>query len=232
MAKKLTREELKRDEVLETVGRGFRFVTSHKKGATEAIVVSAILVVLAGAFLAFRSYRETQAAGHLSRALDILSTPLAGDPGAAGAPKTYATAAERNAAAEKELKDAAAFSATRAGSEARLIQIAKGTASGNSESFLDRYSRGGRGILSTISEINAARLLASQGKNSEAIARLKRALESSEPAMPKDVLLIELAHLYEKAGFPADAKSTYQRIISEYPDSLYRSDAQSKIGAL
>ena len=51
-------------------------------------------------------------------------------------------------------------------------------------------------------------------------------------AVPKDALLIELGQLYERSGSPADAKATYQRLITDYPASLYLSDAQSRIGAL
>jgi tetratricopeptide (TPR) repeat protein len=234
MAKKLTREELKRDEVLETVGRGIRFVSSHRRGTAEAIGVSAALVLLIAAFLAFRAHRESQAGEHLSRALTILSTPLASDVPAGGEvpARTYASAGERRADADKELAAAADFGATRAGREARVLLTARGQGGKDAESQLEAFARGGKTILSAAAEINAVRLLASQGKTTEAITELKRAIESSDTAAPKDLLLFELAGLYEKSGALTDAKATYQRILSDYPESLYRSEAQTRTNAL
>jgi tetratricopeptide (TPR) repeat protein len=233
MMKKLSREQLKRDEVLETFGKGVRFVSSHRKGTVEAIAAAAGLAVLIAAFVGFRSYRESEAGQHLSRALTILSSPVAGEPSAIDSSGTpYSSAAQRDADAEKELKAAADFSATRSGREAAVVLAARSGPSRADIGSFDRFSRSSRSILAAVAELDAIRTLASQGKTQAALERAKRAIESSSTAVPKDALLIELAQLYEKSGSPADAKATYQRLITDYPNSLYLSDAQSRIGAL
>ncbi len=234
MAKKLTREELKRDEVLETVSRGIRYVSSHRKGTGEAIGIAAALVVLIAAFLGFRARRESQASEHLSRALTALSTPLASDiPTGGDVPaKTYSSAEERRSEADKELKAAADFGATKAGREARVLLAARGLGGKEAGEQLQAFARSGKSILSGVAELDAIRLLEADGKNSEAIAALKSAIESSETSAPRDLLLLELAGLYEKTGALADAKVTYQRILSDYPDSSYRPEAQGRVNAL
>lgn len=234
MAKKLTREELKRDEVLETVSRGIRYVSSHRKGTREAIGIGGALVLLIAAFLGFRAHRETQASEHLSRALANLSTPLASDIPAGGEvpARTYASAEQRRDEADKELKAAAEFGATRAGREARMLLAARGLGGKDAPADLQAFARSGQPIFSGVAEIDTVRLLEAQGKNSEAISELKRAIESSDATAPRDLLLLELAGLYEKTGALADAKVTYQRILSDYPDSLYRSEAQGRVNAL
>ena len=232
MAKKLSREQLRRDEVLETFGKGFRFVSSHRKGTTEAVVAAVGLAVLVAAFVGFRAYRESEAGQHLSKALAILSSPVAGEPSSIEATGTpYSSAAERNAAAEKELKAAADFSATRSGREAAVVLAARSAGKGDLDSF-DRFARANRSIVGAVAAIDAVRLLDSQGKTTEAISRAKNAIESSSTSAPKDALLMELGRLYEKSGAPADAKATYQRLISDYPNSLYLSDAQARVGSL
>lgn len=231
MAKKLRREELRRDEVMETVGKGIRFVSGHRKGTAETIGIALGLAVLIGAFVAFRGHRESQAAEHLSRALTVLATPLAGDPSAAASgKKTYATAAERAADANKELAAAADFGATKSGREAAVILAAQG-ASKDTGSF-ERYARSGKSVVAAAAELDGYRALSNAGKNNEAIAAVKRAIETSSTAVPKDALLAELGSLYEGTGSPADAKAIYQRLVSEYPDSPYASEAQSRIGQL
>jgi len=233
MMKKLSREQLKRDEVLETFGKGFRFVSSHRKGTVEAIAAAAGLALLIAAFLGFRSYRESEAGQHLSRALKILSTPVAGEPSAVDVSGTpYTSASERDAEAEKELKAAADFSATRSGREASVVLAARSGSEKSDPATFDRFARANHSVIAAVAELDAIRTLDAQGKTTEAIARAKRAIESSSTAVPKDALLIELARFYEKSGSPADAKATYKRLISDYPNSLYLSDAQARAGSL
>ncbi len=230
MAKKMRREDLKRDEVMETVGKGIRFVSVHRRGTAEAIGIAAALAVLIGAFVAFRAHRETQAADHLSRALAILATPLVSDPSAGTAPKTYATPAERETEAGRELAAAADFGATRSGREAGVILAARGQ-NKDSLSTFERFARSGKTVVSAAAELDGYRALAEQGKTNDAIAGVKRAIETSNSAAPKDALLAELGVLYEQSGSAADAKVIYQRLVSEYPESPYTSDARSKLGA-
>jgi outer membrane protein assembly factor BamD (BamD/ComL family) len=42
-------------------------------------------------------------------------------------------------------------------------------------------------------------------------------------------MMFALAQVYEQAGATADARATYQRLISDYPNSPYRADARQKI---
>jgi tetratricopeptide (TPR) repeat protein len=232
MAKKLTREELRRDEVMETVGKGFQYVTSHRKGTGEAVAIGVGLAILVGAFAFFRSYRESQASAHLTRALDILAAPLSGEPSLDSSAKPYANAAAREADAAKELKAAASMSATRASREAAVILAARGAAGKDAISNLENFARANRDVLGAAAELSSFRLLSSEGKTREAIEKVKQAIESPRSAVAKDVLLFELGRLYEKNGSSSDAKGAYQRLVSEFPDSQFTSDAQARIGAI
>ncbi|HEY4229339.1 MAG TPA: tetratricopeptide repeat protein, partial [Thermoanaerobaculia bacterium] len=75
----------------------------------------------------------------------------------------------------------------------------------------------------------AAKLLVAQGKASEAIERLKRAIDSPKTAAPRDALLFALAEIYEQTGAQADARATYQRLITDFPNSAYRAEARQKV---
>jgi tetratricopeptide (TPR) repeat protein len=222
MAKKLSRADLKRDEVIDTVGRGWKYLRSHRKGAFEAVVVAAGLGLLVGAFFVVRAYRERQASEHLSKALAILSTPLRSDPSGESSP--YGSGQERVNAAQAELKKAASLSTTEAGREAEVILAADGEGK-QDVGALDRFARSSDSIVAAAAELDAVRILESQGKTSQAIERLKRAIESSRTAAPKPALLAELARLYEKNGNSADAAATRQRLASDYPQSPYASGA-------
>jgi TolA-binding protein len=42
-------------------------------------------------------------------------------------------------------------------------------------------------------------------------------------------MMFTLAEIYEKSGAAADARATYQRLVSDYPNSPYRADARQKL---
>jgi tetratricopeptide (TPR) repeat protein len=231
MAQKLSRRDLKRNELAETVGKTVDYVSHHRRGATEIVAVAAGIVLLVAGFFLVRSYRERAAGTALSAGLAALETPLASEPAAQGAAKTYPTAAERTREAETLLKKAASYGGTAAGRAAKVVlaaRIEKGT---ESQEVLNRAARDGEAEVAAVAELDAARLLAAQGKTAEAIDRLKRAIESPESPAPKDALLFALAEIYERAGSTEDAKATYRRLVTDYPNSPYRAEAQQRVPA-
>ena len=228
---RITRKELKRNELADTFGKTVDYVSHHRKGAVEAVAATVAVLLIAAGFFFFRGWRERQAGRELSAALEILETPIAGDPAAALAPKTYPTAAEREREALKHLREASEKGGTSAGRAALVSLAARGEKPTQATEALSKAARDEQPEVAVAAEIDAARLLAAQGKTTEAIDRLKRAIESPKSAAPKDALLFALAETYEKAGSSADAKATYQRLVTDYPNSPYRTDARQKIGS-
>ena len=228
MAKRITRKQLKRNELVETMGKTVEYVSHHRRGVTEAIVAGAVVVALVAAFFLFRAYQESQAGKELSAGLAALDAPLAGQPAAAGAPKTFPDEASRNKEAETHLRKAADHGSTAAGRAAALVLAARTPSPGSGETFA-KTAREAKAEIAASAELDAARLLASQGKKTEAIERLKRAIESSASPAPKDALLFALGEIYEDSGSAADARATFQKIVTDYPNSPYRNDARQKI---
>ncbi|HEX9287357.1 MAG TPA: tetratricopeptide repeat protein [Thermoanaerobaculia bacterium] len=228
---RIKRKELKRNELAETFGRTVDYVSQHRRGAVEAIAAAAAVLVLAAGFVLFRGWRERQAGKELSAALEILEAPLATDPAGASAVRKFSTAADREREATKHLREAAAKGGTTAGRAARVILAARSDKPAQAAEALSKAARETRAEVAAAAEIDAARLLAAEGKTTEAIDRLKRAIESPDSAAPKDALLFALAETYEKAGSSTDARATYQRLVNDYPNSPYRSDARQKVGS-
>jgi len=228
MAQKFRRQDLKRNELAETMGKTVDYVSGHRKGVTEAIAIAIGIGVLAGGFFLYRAWVERSAGRSLSEALAILDTPLASEqPGAA---KTFASAAERRAQAETLLRKAASHGTTPSGRAAQVILAANGADKATpSVDVFEKAARQSKSESAAAAEIDAAKALAAQGKTTEAIDRLKRAIESPSTAAPKDALLFALASIYEQSGASADARATYQRLITDYPNSPYRADARQKV---
>lgn len=227
---RITRKELKRNELVESFDKTVDYVSHHRRGAVEALVAVGVVLLLAAGFFLFRGWRERQAGRELSAALEILETPLAGEPAAAAAPRTFPSAIEREREAMDHLRAASRKGGTSAGKAAQVILAARGEKAAMSADVLAKAARGDQAEVAAAAEIDSARLLTAAGKTTEAIDRLKRAIESPKSAAPKDALLFALAETYEKAGSSADARATYQRIVNDYPNSPYRTDARTKIG--
>ncbi len=229
MPSKIRRQDLKRNELAETVGKTVDYVTGHRRGVTEIVAVVAVLAAIVAGFFMYRTWVERSAGRTLSEALAIMDTPLASDqPGGAG--KTFASAGERRTQAEKLLRQAASHGTTASGRAAQVILAASGSEKApQSVDVFEKAARQSRSETAAAAEIDAARQLAADGKASEAIERLKRAIESSTSAAPKDALLFALAGIYEQTGAAADARATYQRLITDYPNSPYRADARQKV---
>ena len=227
---RINRRQLKRNELAETFGRTVDYVSHHRRGATEAIAAGVGILLLALGFVVFRGWRERSAGRELSEALAILEAPLASDPAAATASRTYPTAAERDREANRLLEAAAKKGGTEAGKAARVIVAARAEKADDAVKTLSQVARDSELEVAAVAEIDAARLLAATGKAAEAIERLKRGIESPQSAAPKDVLLFVLAETYEKSGAAVDARATYQRIVNDYPNSPYRAAAREKVG--
>ena len=230
MTQKISRRDLKRNDLAETVNKTVGYVADHRRGVTEGIAVAVGVAVLVGGFFLYRAWLDRSAGQSLSEALAILDTPLASDQAAGKTAKTYPTAAQRWTDAVKPLQKAAEHGSTGSGRAAQVILAAGGADKpGQPVDVFEKAARQGRSESAAAAEIDAAKMLASQGKTTEAIDRLKRAIESPKSVAPRDALLFALAEIYEQSGSPADARATYQRLITDFPNSPYRADARQKV---
>jgi tetratricopeptide (TPR) repeat protein len=232
MTEKLTRKDLKRNELAETVGKTVGYVQTHRRGVVESIAIGAGVLLLVGGFFLYRSWSQREAGKHLSAGLEVLDTPLATDPAGATASKTYPTAADREREAEKHLRAAADKPSTPAGRAATLILAARQSGkAAEAEKAVAAVATGARAEVGVSAEIDAARLLAAQGKSVEAIERLKKSVDGAGPGTPKDALLFALGEIAQASGSAAEAKAAFQRIVTEFPTSPYRADAQRLAGS-
>jgi tetratricopeptide (TPR) repeat protein len=230
MKERLSRRDLKRNDLAETVGRTVEYVSSHRKGVVEAGAAAIGVAVLVAGFILVKLYRENRAGHALSAGLAALQAPLATDPGGGSAPENYPNAAARNKAADDHFRRAASYGGTAPGRAASVLLATRAEKPASAAETLARVARDGTAEVAAAAEIDAARLAASEGKTTEAIERLKRAIDAPAGTIPKDALLYALGQIYESAGNTSDARATYQRLVSDYPNSPYRADARQKSG--
>jgi tetratricopeptide (TPR) repeat protein len=235
---KLSRKELKENELEHALVEARDYVVSHEATAkrwTTIVVGAVVLVGLVWGGLALRARRLDS---RLSAALGVFDAPLATD--GAGTPPgmtVYKDAAERLEAAKKLLRGLADDApGSKAGQVARTMLLALDGGTTPPAKLLDGARdlarRAPGSIASGVAALSYIEAEAAAGRVKEAISSAKAYLEAAEPPLPKDVLLFTLARLYEKDGRQAEAKASYQRVVADYPDSPMRFEAQQKVQGL
>jgi tetratricopeptide repeat protein len=238
MAKnRLTKKQLQTDELQSALIHGRDFVASHQSETKRWVLILGGAAVLVAAIVLLVNARSARYAARFSHALAIFDAPLVTD-GAGTAPgmQVYKDAAERTAAARKELealvKDAPSTTAGRAAA-VLLVSMDGKSASGTRLDQVKAFASSQAGTVSAgIAAVTLLDAEAAAGRVNEAIETAKRYVDSANSPMPKDVLIFTLAQLYEKAGKPVEARSFYQRVVSEFPDSPMRMEAQQRATSL
>jgi tetratricopeptide (TPR) repeat protein len=93
--------------------------------------------------------------------------------------------------------------------------------------FLDKYQREKSLVPLVYQKLAASYLKA--GKPDEALKALEK-LGQFNKGIFKDTALIEEARLYEATGKPDEAKKKYNELITNFPESIWASEARAKAG--
>jgi predicted negative regulator of RcsB-dependent stress response len=235
----LNRRDMKRDELATAMGRGVEYAESHARTLITAIGALLAVGLLAALWYMYRGHVADQANVSLAQAVKVYQAPI--DP---AAPKpddpqnpTFADEAARRAKAKglfEKLKDD--YGSTSAGDVAAVylgqIAVAEGQPDRARELWNGFVDKHGDHLLAGETRVNLFHLDRSSGKAEEVATKLSAMLDQTEPPLPQDVILGELAATQEQLGKKQEAIQSYQRIVDEFPQSPYARDARQKITEL
>ena len=151
---------------------------------------------------------------------------------------TYPTIeAKMSAALPKLIEAADTYPGTVPGITARYRAAAALAALGRHDEAAEQYQLvidgDGTGIYGRMATLGLADVQLSRGVYDEAIALLERSSGAgTEADLPVDGVLMRLGYAYGLADRSGDARATFQRVMDEFPDSLYRADAERELQAL
>lgn len=239
MSSRLTRKDIKRDEVLETIGGFVGFVTKHGK----SIVLAAVgLIVLILALVGYRVYamgRAEEGSRALGRAQRVYEAPIdseAPEPDAAVAP-SFADEAGRTARARELFESVASeFGGTDAGDIASAYLGSIAAAAGDLEGARERWSgfvdRQPDHLLSQEIRVNLMALDRRLGRGEDLVDELRAELASASSKLPEELLLNQLGLTLEELGRADEALDIYQRLVQDFPQSPYSRVASDRISEL
>lgn len=239
MSSRLTRKDIKRDEVLETIGGFVGFVTRNARAILLGI---AGLIVLALGFAVYRGFAEgraEEAGRELGKALTVFGAqidPAAPNPDDPLAP-TFADEASRATRASElfeSLADeysgtdaadiAGAYLGTLAASDGRLEEA--------QEHWREFLSRQSGHVLAGEIRLNLMAVDRALGKSEALVDELRAELSSGRGDLPEDVLLAELAKTLEGLDRNDEALDIYRRLVQDFPLSGLARTASERIALL
>jgi tetratricopeptide (TPR) repeat protein len=217
---RLTRQDIKRDEVME----GLSSVAGFVRGNARALALG---LAVAFATLATVVIWQTVAAGREVKANDLLGAALK---------VAQAEDGGLEAAADQFAKVAETYGSTRAGSIAHAYL---GTLAAQKEDFDAAREHWSKALehhsddaLAAGVERDLIALDRAQGHDEELAQRLRDTLAGGQSALGADTVLYELATTLERLGQVEGAREAYTRLLDEHPTSVFAQQARERTAAL
>jgi len=238
--KRTERQHLKENE-LQTFARRAREGYEGRKRETTALI--ALVVVVGAAAIGWVAWRErVQGKAHalLADAV-IVQDARIGPPPAPGQPEQgmrFATERERAEAALGKLKTAAdAYPSTDAGLYARYQEGATLMVLGRPSEAVAAYKQvvdrdSSSGIYGQMARLGLAEAQVRSGQFDPAIKTFQELSQRKDGPLPVDGILMQLGRTYVEAGKRVEAQQTFNRLVEEFPDSPFSSDARKALDTL
>ena len=234
---RLTRREMKRDEVREGLGHVVDYVRDHGRELVLAIAAVAMLAAATGGWMLYRGQRLQAANNELAHAILLYQAPIdavAPQPEDPTAP-SFAGESERDEAARAAFERVRErFGGGRVGAVAAAYLAEMATRAGDLATARELWTEAERtrnSALTTEMLLNRLAADRAEGRAEEALAELQAMLDGGSDRLPTDVVLDQMATTLESLGREDEALEIYQRIVDEFPQSAYSLRARDRTSA-
>jgi hypothetical protein len=236
VAQHISRKELKKDEVRDTLAHGAEAVLSHRR---LVAVLLGIAIVAAVAVLGWKFYSEEQtekAAAAFDDAMKVFQARIRAPGEAVDASEvSYVDQKNKHEDAVKKFTDAAnRFPHTRPGQLSRYYAALSLEHLGRNEEAaraLQQLANSGTEEYAALARFELAQVDERTGKGDEAVKIYKQLIAKPSVLAPKPVVMLALADYYRQTN-PSQAAQLYSQIKTEYPDSAIAQEADQQLQLL
>jgi TolA-binding protein len=116
--------------------------------------------------------------------------------------------------------------------EAAGIMFGLGRLGEAEKAYQDVIARAGSSIYGPAARMGLAETLAGEGQYDRAIKEYADLAAQRDGVLPVDGVLVQLARTYVKAGKATEARATFKRVVDEFPNSNYVSEARQQMALL
>ncbi len=243
------RHQLKENELAGMLAAARENFEKHRRVVNGVLLVLLVGGTVMGGILAWRGQSDARAEQLLGEAMVTFNArvvPVTAEPAAPGevpaaasigATGTFPSVAAKLTAALPKLKAAAdAFPETDAGITARYHYASSLASLGRHDEAVKAFDEvvaraGGESLYGRMARLGRADALVRAGQHQAAIATWKELASSTDEALPKDAILMELGKAYQAAGNTEEARKTFNQLIDEHPTSPYTTEARAELGS-
>ncbi len=221
---KMTRHELKeKDEITTSLQKFTEFVVRYKKEVTTGVTIAAALAIVIFGWTYYRSSRNAKAEAQLSQAINIFNDTA-------------------NIKSDKERYEKTLVEAQKTYDQYRSLPVGnialyyvglsqEGLGDTNkSVESLQQVAERGDPSVKAVAQFALGSIYKKHGENQKAIEVYKRLYDTG--GYSKAAVAYELASVYEANKQPDQAKDYYQKVVSEFPDSPFRPNADEGLKRL
>jgi len=243
------RRHLKENELAHVIDQGLGVLGTNRRSALAIFAILVIVGTALGGYFYWRSSTNAKAEALLGEAMTIMESPVTEPPPppAAGKPATappapqpgaYATEkAKLEAALTKFLAAANAYPKTNAGISARYQAAGVLVLLGRSEEAGTRFQEvmdaaGQNSVYYEMARLGKVNALAQAKRFDEAIKTYTDLSNNKDGTVPPDAMLMQLGRTYLMAGKPQEARTTFRRLLDEYPASPFAAEAKREVDNL
>jgi tetratricopeptide (TPR) repeat protein len=232
--RRITRKEMKQDEFVSTVGQMTRWVEDHMTKLLWGAAGLVVIILLGYAIWSWRARQAMEGHAALSVVVETYAAPVGSAAPATPGEITYATAEEKfrtvMAQADEVIEE---HGSTDAGPLARLYRGLAAFELGEAQTA--------RSDLGQFLGSNPSHFLAPQvqrklaelderdGNLERACATYRELTERPTPGLPTELSLLDLGRCLAAQGQRQESSATYQRILDEFPDSVYTTEARESL---
>jgi hypothetical protein len=231
------KKQIKQDELVTGVERVARWLGAHHGEARTAAIVLVLLAAGTAGFSYWRSHRAEEAEREFGAALEVFEAPVRGElPDGAALPPgpIYPSAAEKYRKAMAAFDGVERrFGSTHLGLRARYYSALCRVETGDfkeAERLLGDVAgrKQGRAIEPALARLALAGLHRRSGQKDKAVEAYRQIAEDPGWPLPKDHVLMSLASTLEEAARASEARRSYQRVVDEFPGSVYSAEARRR----
>jgi len=237
--KRAQRHHLRENEIEEIARQARELLEARRRETTTIAVVVVVVAAIGLGYFAWHEHVQSRAHDLLAQAVAVQDARV-GPPPAPGQPSNglyFPTERERAQAALAKFKVAAdAYPSTDAGLYARYQEASTDLALDNPQAAAAAYQqvidRAGGSIYGQMARLGLAESQARSGRYEQAINGFKELAQHKDGPLPIDGILMQLGRTYLDAGQRADAQQTFNRLVEEYPESPFNTDAKRELDQL
>lgn len=229
------KRQIKQDELRTGLEIAAIWIKEHSREVQVTVLAAAVLFGAGVLVQNFRDRQDASAEQAFSKALTTYHAPVAGDlPAEAERPATTYTTREekyRKALTEFEAVEKTGSGAMRQRARyyAALTRAELGDAAAAEKALAELAAhREKDDLVPSLARLALADVQRRNGQADKAIETYRKILDDPSFLLPRDHVLLKLATAQEEANSLKEARASYERLVQEYPGSVYAGEARQR----